>query len=180
VISPIRRFLARLTGTAALPSDFSGVLGPDEHVLAVAESRDGSLVATHLGLWVPDADEHRRIGWYLISKATWGAGALNVIEAEVSGEAGAAVLLRDRAVRAFALTAPGRLPEVVHDRVTGSVRSRHHRELPGGGAWFVQRKVPGQDGILLQVRADPGTDEAALTEYATEAAEQLRRAQRRY
>ena len=25
-----------------------------------------------------------------------------------------------------------------------------NRELPGGGAWFVQRKVPGRDGSVLQ------------------------------
>ena len=50
------------------------------------------------------------------------------------------------------------MPEVVHARVEGSIRSRHHRDLPGGGAWFVQRKIAGRDGTVLQVRPDPGTD----------------------
>jgi hypothetical protein len=54
----------------------------------------------------------------------------------------------------------------VHARVEGTIRSRHHRSLPGGGAWFVQRRVPGRDGVLLQVRADPGTDEAAVRQVA--------------
>ena len=55
---------------------------------------------------------------------------------------------------------------MVHERVTGSIRSSHHRDLPGGGAWFVQRKLPGQDGVLLQVRADHGTDEAVVRRVA--------------
>ena len=56
---------------------------------------------------------------------------------------------------------PGRVPEAVHARVDRARSGRrHHRDLPGGGAWFVQRKVPGRDGMVLQVRADPGTDDA--------------------
>ena len=66
------------------------------------------------------------------------------------------VLLADRPARRFRLAEPGRVPEVVHARVEGSIRSRHHRDLPGGGAWFVQRKVAGRDGTVLQVRPDPG------------------------
>ena len=55
----------------------------------------------------------------------------------------ARVLLADRPARRFRLADPGRVPEAVHARVEGSIRSRHHRDLPGGGAWFVQRKVAG-------------------------------------
>ena len=62
------------------------------------------------------------------------------------------------------------MPEAVHARVTGSIRSRHHRDLPGGGAWFVQRKVPGRDGIVLQVRADPGTDTDVVRQVARDVA----------
>ena len=84
------------------------------------------------------------------------------------------MLLRDLPPRRLALTQPGAVPEVVHKRVTGSIRFRHHRELPGGGAWFVQRSVPGRDGLQLQVRADPGTDTAAVRRVATEVAGKLR------
>jgi hypothetical protein len=66
------------------------------------------------------------------------------------------------------------VPETVHRRVTGSIKTRHHRDLPGGGAWFVQRTVAGRDGILLQVRADPGTDAAAVRRVAGEVARRLR------
>lgn len=175
MISWLRRLVTRLNGTAALPRDFTGSLSPDEQVLAVAGGRPVPLVATSLGLWVPDGETTRRVGWHLASKATWNDGVLSLTEADETGTAGAAVLLRDRPVQRFALSSPGRVPEVVHARVTGSIRSSHHRELPdGGGAWFVQRKVPGQDGIVLQVRADRGTDETMLRDFASEVADQLR------
>lgn len=174
----LRGFVARLSDTHALPEDFTASLGAEERVLAVARAQDGPLVATHLGLWVPERGGSRRIGWHLLSKATWKDGVVTLVEAEETGSAGEAVLLRDLAPRRFSLSAAGRLPEVVHERVTGSIRSSHHRELPGGGAWFVQRKVPGRDGIVLQVRADSGTDDAALVEFTREIAEHLRRAKR--
>lgn len=170
---PLRRLLARLGGTAVLPPEFAGTLAADEHVLAVAEAEQGPLVATQLGLWLPDPA--RRVGWHLVSKATWGNGVLVVVEAQEYGRAADAVLLRDMAPRRFPLTSPGRLPDIVHERVTGSVKSTHHRDLPGGGARFVQRKVPGQDGIVLQVRADDGTEEEPLRAYAQEVAERVRR-----
>lgn len=173
MISWLRRFTARLSGTAELPDDFGGSLASEEQVLAVARSQSGPLVATHLGLWVP---EGRRVGWHLVSKATWGDDVLNLIEAEETGTAGDAVLLRDLPAKRFRLTAAGRLPDVVHARVTGSIRSSHHRPVGAGGAWFVQRKVPGQDGIVLQVRADEGTDEVVLAQFARDISQRLREA----
>lgn len=171
----MRWLVARLNGTDVLPIGFSGTLRPDEQILAVAHGSGGSLVATSEGLWVPAGETTRRVGWHLLSRASWSDDALHLVEAEESGTAGSAVLLSDHAPQRFALSAPGRLPEVVHARVTGSIRSSHHRELPGGGAWFVQRKVPGQDGVVLQVRADRGTDREVLVEYASEVAERMRR-----
>jgi hypothetical protein len=153
-----RRLLDRATGRA-VPEGFTGELGAEEYVLAVAGlGGGGHLVATSHGLWVPHGPGHRRVGWHLISKATWSGGALAVVEAEETGTAGSAVLLRDLPQARFVLAEPGRMPETVQRRVTGSIRSRHRQELPGGGAWFVQRRVPGRDGMVLQVRADEGTD----------------------
>ncbi|MCI2420930.1 hypothetical protein MOQ72_26150 [Saccharopolyspora sp. K220] len=171
MISWLRQLIARLSGTAEVPADFPGTLAADEQVLAVAKTADGALVATHLGLWLP---EGRRLGWHLLSKATWQNDVLTLVEAEETGSAGGAVLLHDQPSRRLPLIEPGRLPDVVHERVNQSIRSRHHRDLPGGGAWFVQRKVPGQDGIVLQVRADRGADETAVAEFAATVAEQLR------
>jgi hypothetical protein len=151
------RFLEFFRGRDGLPDGFAGTLAPDERVLAVAEP----LVATSDGLWLPTDDGVRRLGWHLVSKATWQNNALVLIEATEVDEIDGAVLLADRRPVRYRLAEPGRLPEVVHERVTGSIRSRHHRDLPGGGAWFVQRKVPGR-GVVLQVRPDPGTDDAAV------------------
>ena len=169
-------FLRRLLG-GGVPASLSGALDPDEHVVASAELRGGgSLHATSLGLWVPGEERPRRVGWHLVSKVTWGNGVLEVIEARETGTAGEAVLLADERPVRYVLERPGKLPDIVHARVNGSIRSRHRRELPGGGAWFVQRKVPGRDGIVLQVRADPGTDEDAVRQLATEVASRIRQA----
>lgn len=176
-----RRLLGRLGGED-LPAEFPGKLAGEERVLAAAAVREGGhLVATSLGLWVPDpAGGTRRVGWHLISKATWDRGTLTLIEAEETGAVHDAVLLADRPARRFRLGSSRGLPEAVHERVTGSIRTRHRRELPGGGAWIVQRKVAGQDGFVMQVRADPGTDPAAvrsLTEQVMSEVERVRRAE---
>ncbi|RRO19446.1 hypothetical protein EIL87_03940 [Saccharopolyspora rhizosphaerae] len=163
--------MAKLSGTAEVPADFPGRLGADEHVLSVASCEDGSVVATQLGLWLP---EGRRVGWHLISKAGWGNEVLTLTEAEEARRLDGAVVLHDLQPRHLVLTGETRLPDVVHERVNRSIRTRHHRELPGGGAWFVQRKVPGRNGIELQVRPDPGTDEAALDRLTGALVERLR------
>ncbi|MHA6798875.1 hypothetical protein [Bounagaea algeriensis] len=170
-MSALRRLLTGLTGGSRVPEEVRRALERDERVLAVAEAQEGATVATQRGLWLP---ERRRVGWHLISKARWDAGSLNVVEAEEIATADRAVVLRDHPPRRLRLSAPGRVPQVVHERVTGSIRSRHHRELPGGGAWVVQRKVPGQDGVVLQVRGDPGTDEQLVTALARELSIRLR------
>jgi hypothetical protein len=173
----VRRLFGRLVED--LPLDFTGNLVTDERVLGVAELADGGyVVATSFGLWLPDGDGARRIGWHVISKATWQSNTLIVVEAEETGTVEDAVLLADRPPRRLRLSQPGRVPEVVHARVTGSIKSRHHRDLPGGGAWVVQRSVAGRDGIVLQVRADPGTDPYVVRSLAVQVAAQVRKVRR--
>jgi len=177
----VRAALRRLLGGDGLPEGFAGRLEPDERVLAVAATADGAhVVVTSWGLWLPPAesgtaDGPRRIGWHLVSRAVWRNGALAVVEAEEAELVDGAVLLADRPARRIRLADPGRLPEAVHARVEGSIRSRHHRDLPGGGAWFVQRRVPGRDGMVLQVRPDPGTDPAVVAQVAADVARTLGR-----
>jgi hypothetical protein len=171
------KLLRKLLGREEAPADVAGRLAADERVLAVAElGVEEHLVVTSHGLWLPGADGPRLVGWHLVSKATWGGGALTVVEAEETGTIGGAVLLTDLPPRRLRLAAPGRVPETVHARVEGSIRSRHHRDLPGGGAWFVQRKIAGRDGIVLQVRPDPGTDVAVVRQVVADVERTLGRA----
>ncbi len=157
-----------------LPAGFAGTLEPGERVVAVAElAGGGHLVLTPLGVWVPAGEAARRIGWHLVSKAVWDRSSLVLTEAVSTGAAGAAVLLSDLPPRRFTLTEPGRVPEEVRERVTKSIRTSQHVALPGGGAWFVQRRVPGRDGVVLQVRPDPGTSPDAVHRVASEVAGRL-------
>ncbi|MGQ0576841.1 MAG: hypothetical protein ACT4RN_21960 [Pseudonocardia sp.] len=165
--------LRRLLGREALPAGFAGTLDAEERVLATAPLvGGGDVVVTSLGVWLPG----RRVSWHLVSKATWSGGAIGLVEADEVASFDGVVLLADRPVRRLPLAEPGRVPQLVHERVTASIRTRHHRDLPGGGAWFVQRKVPGRDGVVLQVRPDPGTDEAVLRRVVAEVARTLRQA----
>lgn len=166
----LKRFVDRLTGRQ-VPDDFEGTLDHGEFVVGSAEVKSGGhMVATSLGLWLPGS---RRVGWHMISKATWGGGALVLIEAEEASRAGDAVVLRDLPPVRFVFVRSGKLPDIIHARVTKSIASRHRQELPGGGAWFVQRRVPGQNGVVLQVRPDQGTDEDAVNRVAEEVAAKL-------
>lgn len=167
------RLIDRLLRRVEVPEGAVGELAPDEDVLAVAASRTGHLVATRRGVWVPGEDGSSRLEWHLVSKATWDGQTLELTVAEQTGTAGGAVLLADVLRRSYALAEPGSLPKVLQQRVTDSVRSAHHRALPGGGAWFVQRRVPGHDGVVLQVRVDPGTDADVVSDIAAAVAAQL-------
>lgn len=168
----LRSVLKRLLGHDDLPDGFTGPLEGEERVLAHAPLvGGGDVVLTSLGVWLP---EGRRVSWHLVSKAGWGDGAISLIEADEAEELDGVVLLRDRPPRRLRLAEPGRVPQVVHERVTASVRTRHHRDLPGGGAWFVQRKVPGRDGTVLQVRPDPGADLDLVRGLAAEVGRTLR------
>lgn len=174
-MSVLRDALRRLLHGDGLPDGFPGRLEPEERVLAMASTADGGhLVVTSWGLWIPEGDAVRRVGWHLVSRASWRNDALSLVEADEVEDLGGAVLLADRPARRFRLTEPDRVPEVVHARVEGSFRSRHHRDLPGGGAWFVQRKIAGRDGTVLQVRPDPGTDPALVAALAADVARSLR------
>lgn len=166
--------MRRFTAVPELPAGFTGTLEADEPIVTTGElAAGGSLVLTRLGLWVPEGAEFRRIGWHLVSKAVWDRSALVVTEAVTTGTVDEAVLLADLPPRRFALVQPGTVPEVVRERVTSSIRSSHRCELPGGGAWFVQRRVPGLDGVVLQVRADPGTAPSAVEAMVSEVIQRL-------
>jgi hypothetical protein len=146
--------LDRFFGREVLPDGFPGTLDPEEHVVAFADVRSGGhLVVTNLGVWFPRADE--RVGWHLVSKATWAEGAMTFVVASEE-DLGKAFLLHDGPPRRFALGEPGKVPKAVHDRVTGSIASRARAVLPDGReGWMLERRLPGRDGTVRQIRPDP-------------------------
>ena len=118
----LRSALARLLGREELPEGFAGPLDAEERVLALAPLVGGGhVVVTSLGVWLP---EGRRVSWHLVSKATWANGAMGLTEADEVETLEGVVLLADRAPRQLRLAEPGRVPQAVHERVTGSVRSQ--------------------------------------------------------
>lgn len=180
---PNRRpsLLGRLFGRPELPDGFTGELDGHERVLASATvAGGGSLVLTQLGLWIPEDGGMRRVGWEWVSKAVWDQETLVLTEATAQdvGEVVAddVVVIRELPAGRFRLSEPAAVPKIVRERVTSSIRSSSHHEVPGGGALFVQRKVPGQDGITLQVRPDPGTDVRAVAIVAEQVAGRIREA----
>ena len=166
-------FLRRLLGDRT-PEGFAGTLEPGEDVVDSAPVEGGGhLVVTALGLWIPAGDSARRVGWHLVGKAAWADGVFTLTESAEAGTAGAAVVLADLPPVRFRLPSPGKVPREAYQRVEGSIRSRHRQEIGAGGAWFVQRKVPGRDGSVLQVRPDPGTDLALVEAIAEQVAAKL-------
>jgi hypothetical protein len=167
-------FLRRLLGDRT-PDGFAGSLDTGEDVVDSAPVEGGGhLVVTQLGLWIPDGSGGaRRVGWHLVGKAAWKDGVFTLTESAETGNAGSAVVLADLAPVRFSLPEPGKVPRHVRLRVDGSVRSRHRQEIGAGGAWFVQRKIPGRDGTVLQVRPDPGTDVALVEAIAEQVAAKL-------
>ncbi|WP_410642453.1 hypothetical protein [Amycolatopsis sp. lyj-346] len=165
--------LRRLLGDRT-PAGFAGVLEPGEDAVDSAPVEGGGhLVVTALGLWIPSADGARRVGWHLIGKAAWADGVFTLTESSEVGTAGSAVVLADLPPVRFRLPSPGKVPREAYQRVEGSIRSRHRQDIGTGGAWFVQRKVPGRDGTVLQVRPDPGTDVALVEAIAEQVAAKL-------
>jgi hypothetical protein len=134
-----------------LPAAHRPALVRDERVVAWADSDAGVLVATNLGIWLPDF-----VPWHLIHKAAWDGSVLAVTPArEVATREGYAVMA-DATPVAFRLVAPGDLPHQVRARVTRSVGYTAHHAVPG--VRVAARRVPGVDGLRWTVRYDRGVN----------------------
>ncbi len=136
------------------PTHVVSRLPRDERVVSWADVHDGGVVlATPRGLWWPDSDEHRLVGWQFVDKVIWRDGTLTVVEAEVVDD----LLLVDRPPISAQLTRPRDLPPTVRRRVEANVVQSELRSLPGGAGRFVARRTPGRDGVVWRVRLEPGT-----------------------
>jgi hypothetical protein len=136
---------------------------PRDRALTHAAADDGGhLVATDNALYLPGG---ARVPWYLIDRGEW-------------DESGLRVLTTDGARHTVAVKEPGRLPEVVRERVTSSILISRHVKLPGrGGVRLVARRVPGQDHPAWELLFDEGLDpdDPGLRALAEQALESLRR-----
>jgi hypothetical protein len=148
------------------PATLDAVLRPDEHVLASAQDAAGMwFAATRYGVWkVPAVGDPKLFSWASISKARWQPPILQLIIADVVGELAGADLIVDRVPVNIEIAHGGKLTDVIHNRTRAGIISSTHHDLPDGGGWVVVRRVPGKDGVSVQVRLDSGTDPGAAHE----------------
>ncbi len=141
----------RWTRRPALPPEARDALPLQsrERVLASARLADGTWVAaTRRALLLPG----RRIEWVTIAHAEWSDEDDALRVDQMGGRDGPE---RHRLV----LDEPGRLPEVLRERVTSSIVASRHIPVEGrAGVRVVARRVPGQDELVWQVVVDRELD----------------------
>ncbi len=151
-----------------LPPALAGRLAPDELITAIARSDDGpTLLTTRRGLWIVDDERAERLGWERIAKARLELGMLTLVPLDdvplpTGTDDGAEVaLVRDGRPREHLLGRPAKVTDQIHTRVRRSVAASRYLPWPGAGGWVALRRVPGRDGLLVQLRLDPAADPAA-------------------
>ncbi len=144
----------RWTRRPALPPDARDALPFQgrERVLASARLSDGTWVAaTPRALLLPG----RRIDWVTVAHAEWSDEDDALRVDQMHGAEG----LPER--HRLILDDPGRLPEVLRERVTSSIVASRHIPVAGRtGVRVVARRVPGQDELVWQVVVDREFDPA--------------------
>jgi hypothetical protein len=147
------------------------LMAKDDRVVSWAQAGPDVVVATRLGLWWPDPAGQRLIGWESITKATWDAGRLTVIEAEIIDD----LYLLDRRPVTIELTTTRDLPPTVRKRVELSVAQSELVDLPSGQGRFVARRVPNRDGLAWWCRLESGAvDDPETHEVVVDILEALR------
>jgi hypothetical protein len=139
------------------PAEIVAQLPRDERVVSWADVRGGgTILASPAGLWWPDGDSARLIGWQHITKATWHDGVLRVIEAEVLDD----LLLVDRDPVSAELEVPRDLPPVVRKRVQANIVQSDLLTIGDVTARFVSRRIPGRDGVQWWARIESDTPDS--------------------
>ena len=167
-MSPLSR-----KGWSRTPSP-SVAVGPGEKVLASATGADGTVLAgTRDAFYVVAGDDTRRVPWEQVEAAGWDRDTDTFRLSEVGswGE--------QRPVHTTVLDEPGRLLELVHERVTASVvLQRHVRIARGRGLRVIARRAPsGAGGVQWVYEYDEGVDpdDPAVRTAAREALDLARR-----
>jgi hypothetical protein len=142
-------------------------LGHGEVELARAVSDAGLVVGTRDALYVPTSVGHLRVPWEDVETADWDpeGDVLRVREVGTWGERRPEYLL--------AVDDPGRLLELVRERVTASVLLQRHVAVEGTrGVRVIARRAPsGERAVTWLFEYDEGLDPAdPLVAHAAETA----------
>ncbi|MUL40262.1 hypothetical protein FZ103_03550 [Streptomonospora sp. PA3] len=139
----------RLRRRTALPEDLRSRLSLQrgERVLALTGGGANALVATDRALHLPDG---RAVPWEHIDRARWSDEGFTFTE-------------EGRGRQVFRVEEPGRLAEVVYERVTATIVVTRHVSIEDGedsprGFRLVARRRPGGSEISWQVHVDEGVD----------------------
>lgn len=128
----------------ALPAEVARrlSLGGGERVLAASCDDDGDWhVATDRALYVAENGGHRRVSWQGVDRATWDRDSERLVVVEVADFGD------PQARHQLELSDPGRLLEVVRERVSASVLMSRHVPVAGSrGLKVVARRAPAGDG----------------------------------
>jgi hypothetical protein len=130
-------------------------VGPGERVLAWCRTVDDRVLAgTRDALYVDEAGDHTRIPWEQVEAADWDRDT-DVLRISLVGSWG-----EQRVEHAVALAEPGRLLELVRERVTASVVVQRHVPLEGRrGVRVIGRRAPrGHAPIEWFYEYDEGVD----------------------
>lgn len=144
--------MIRLRRGTSLPQEVVALLPRRSKPLAFAETGEGWLVGTRDALHLADG---RVLPWEQIEDAEWDAdeSRLDIREVGRFGE--------PRASYSFTLAEPGRLLELVRERVTASVVLQRRVNIERRrGFLVVARRPPGGGEISWMVEYDPGVDPA--------------------
>jgi hypothetical protein len=120
-------------------------VGPGERVLAWCRGADGEVLAgTRDALYLlVDGADPVRVPWEQVEAADWDADT-DVLRVSLVGAWG-----EQRVEHALALTDPGRLLEMVRERVTASVVLQRHVPLAGRrGVRVIGRRAPRGDAAI--------------------------------
>jgi hypothetical protein len=131
-------------------------LVPGESELTRAESQAGLVVGTREALYVPTAVGHVRVPWEQVESADWDdeGDVLRVREVGTWGERRPEYLLL--------IAEPGRLLELVRERVTATVVLQRHVAVDGSrGVRVIARRAPsGRREVTWLFEYDEGIDPA--------------------